>query len=382
MARNLCAQGDQAVSKQALQKAMTNKRFLVFLRLIFKNILAERLKKQADVSLWQHTLFKRILVQDSTILKLPKTLFAMFSGVSNGQSQVANARMQFAFDLLQERVVYLSVDPYSLNDIKKAHCLNVKQGDLILRDRGYLSTAEVERIIGLKADFIYRYKHGITYLDVVTGEPIKLLERLKDNPSLDIMVRLVDKKGPVVRLVATAVREELANRRRQKLKKEAHGQPGKECLALLSWSIFITSIRQEQMDYNALFQLYKLRWRVEILFKAMKSNLRLDKIHTIPSQQFHFMVYAKLILLILITRLIYLPARLIIKKLFDKEISIIKLTAFIAENPMNMIDIVREFLVYDHQPKKQLTALARYCCYDKRRKRSNYDKIAQDIFLS
>lgn len=380
MARNLCSGGNKSVSKQALQKAMTSKRFLLFIKMIFKNILTKRLRKNTAADLWQHTLFKRILVQDSTILKLPKGLFGMFSGVSNGFSQVANARIQFAFDLLNERVIYLSADPYCFNDIRKASCLDVKEGDLILRDRGYFSKAEIVRMNGLKADFIYRYKH-VTCLDVVTGKPIVLLTMLKLNPNLDIMVRLIDEQGPVVRLVANAVNEELANRRRQKLKKESKSNPGETCLALLSWSIFITSVKQEQMNYKAVYQLYTLRWRVEILFKVMKSNLNLDKIHAIPDKQFYFIIYAKLIFLILITQFIYLPARVIIKQHFNKEISILKITAFIGENPMNMIEIIEELLLYNNEPKDKLKALARYCCYEKRNRR-NYDQFAQDILLS
>jgi hypothetical protein len=45
MARNLCSLADQSVSKQALQKAMTHKRFLLFIKMIFKTLLAEKLKK-------------------------------------------------------------------------------------------------------------------------------------------------------------------------------------------------------------------------------------------------------------------------------------------------------------------------------------------------
>ena len=302
--------------------------------------------------------------------------------MSNGVSKVANARIQFAFDLLNERVVFLSVDPYSHNDLKKARCLQVKKGDLVLRDRGYFSAPEMVRIVGSGADFIYRYKHNITYLDMITGKPIELLTLLRHNPDLDIMVRLKDERGPIVRLVANAVNEELANRRRQKLKEEAHSKPSEECMALLSWSIFITSISQEQMNYKAVQQLYMLRWRVEILFKSMKSNLQLDEIHVIPANQLHFIIYARLILLILITRFIYLPARSIIKQHFNKEVSFIKLVTFISENPMNMIDIIEDILLYDSQPAMSLKALARYCCYEVRRKRINYVQFAQQVLLS
>ena len=313
---------------------------------------------------------------------MPKRLFNLFSGVSNATSQVANARIQFAFDLLNERVTYLCVDPYSSNDLKKACCLHVKKGDLVLRDRGYFCEAEIIRISEAAADFIYRYKHNITYLDLNTGKPVNLLVRLKQNPTLDIMVRLKDEHGPVVRLVANAINEELANRRRQKLKETASSKPSKECLELLSWSIFITSIKQEQLNYKAIQQLYMLRWRVEILFKALKSNLNLSKIHTIPANQLHFIIYARLIVLILITRFIYLPARSIIKKHFNKEISTIKLTAFITENPMIVVDLIEQILMYDNQPGDKLKALAKYCCYDVRKKRSNYDQFAKEVLLS
>lgn len=326
-------------------------------------------------------MFKRILVQDSTILKLPNHLFNLFSGVSNGLVQVANARIQFAFDLLSERLTYLSVDPYSCNDIKRARCLHVRRGDLVLRDRGYLSITEVVRILGQDADFIYRYKHKLIYLDVKTGLPIPLLRMLRDNPNLDILVRLQNVEGPIVRLVAGAVNEDLANRRRQKLKKESHTIPSKECLALLSWSIFITSIDKEQMNYDEVRQLYMLRWRVEILFKVMKTNLRLDQIHDVPVHQLYFIIYARIILLILITRFVYLPARLIIKRHFEKEISILKLANYLGQNPIAMIDIIEELLLYHKHPGSKIKILERYCCYDKKLKR-NFPQFVQDVLLS
>ena len=43
--------------------------------------------------------YKRVLVQDSTIIKLPGHLFEEFSGVSNAHSKVCNARVQATYDL-------------------------------------------------------------------------------------------------------------------------------------------------------------------------------------------------------------------------------------------------------------------------------------------
>ena len=125
MAIKLGSEGGKSVSRQALHKTMTNKRFLLFIRIIFKKLLVARLKDNRDTSLWKHKIFKRILVQDGTVLKLPERLFSIYSGVANQFSQVANARIQYAFDLLNESIVYFSIDSYSLNDISKARCLQI-----------------------------------------------------------------------------------------------------------------------------------------------------------------------------------------------------------------------------------------------------------------
>ena len=93
MALKLGSEGCKSVSKQTLHKAMTKKRFLLFIRIIFKKLLVAKLKNNRDTSLWKHAIFKRILVQDGTVVKLPKKLFSIYSGVANQFSQVANARI-------------------------------------------------------------------------------------------------------------------------------------------------------------------------------------------------------------------------------------------------------------------------------------------------
>ena len=76
-----------------------------------------------------------MLVQDSTVIKLPVHLFAEFSGVSNAQSSVCNARIQATYDLIPSRLIGFSIDPYSKNDLAAAPELPIQEGDLVLRDR-------------------------------------------------------------------------------------------------------------------------------------------------------------------------------------------------------------------------------------------------------
>ena len=103
--------------------------------------------------------FKRILVQDSTVVKLPTKLMGIFSGVKNAYKQVCNARIQCVYDLLSGSFTQWAIHPYSKNDLTAANELQVNPGDLILRDRGYFTPNESQRIIEAKGEFISRYKH-------------------------------------------------------------------------------------------------------------------------------------------------------------------------------------------------------------------------------
>ena len=80
-------------------------------------------------------------------------LFKEFSGVSNGKVQVTNARIQVAYDLISEQFLKFEIETYSKNDQKAAPDLELQEKDLILRDRGYLTTNEIIRHKKAEADF-------------------------------------------------------------------------------------------------------------------------------------------------------------------------------------------------------------------------------------
>ena len=175
--------------------------------------------------------YQRVLVQDSTVIKLPAALFSEFSGVSNGHSTVCNARIQAVYDLISGKLIQFSIDSYSKNDLAAAPELEIMKGDLVLRDRGYLTAGEIQRHIESGADFIYRHKTGIIYLDPETQLAVDLPALLKDCGNLDIEVLMNNPQRTRVRLLSAPVDPETANLRRMKAKKESKGQnPGNKRL--------------------------------------------------------------------------------------------------------------------------------------------------------
>ena len=138
--------------------------------------------------------YSRVLVQDSTIIELPGWLFDTFSGVANGAHQVCNARIQATYDLKHMGFEAFSIDAYSKNDVSSAPELELRPGDLVLRDRGYLTVGEIQRHQQARAHFIYRHKTGALYRELQSDEPLDLPELLRRHGSLDVEVALNGKR--------------------------------------------------------------------------------------------------------------------------------------------------------------------------------------------
>jgi len=380
LAAKIDAESAVSVSRQAVAKKTGKESCVDFLKKILALVIISRIGKEEIDSLRQAGKFKRILVQDSTIIKLPVRLFSFFSGVSNAHTSVCNARIQCVYDLITESFICFTIDPYTKNDIKAAPELKIEKDDLVIRDRGYLTIKEVERHLIAGADCIYRYQSNMTLLDSQTKERINLLAELQSKKQLDIQVTLNNENGTKIRIVACPVSEDIANRRRMKAKKEAKNTPGKECLALMSWSIFITTIPKQEADDNFLFKVYSLRWRIEIIFKSWKSNMEFSKLHNVSKKQLSLILYARFIMIIIYIQYIFSPARMIIKKQLKKQLSMIKVVRHLIKNTSKIRQIVEAIQNYKDRLCYELNALARYCSYDKR-VRANFEKDFDEAFL-
>ena len=150
-----------SASKQAFSKR-TKKECVAFFKLVLALIIKTKLceTRVSGVKLLES--YNRVLVQDSTIIRLPLHLFEIFSGVKNAKASVCNARIQGVFDLMSEKFVEFSIDSYSKNDLVAAPQLELCKDDLVLRDRGYFIMDEVQRHIDANAHCIYRFKTGTT----------------------------------------------------------------------------------------------------------------------------------------------------------------------------------------------------------------------------
>jgi len=369
-----------SVSKQAICERV-DESCVRFVERILAKVISAQISPHLLSNNKRHDLLcQRMLVQDSTVLRLPLQLFNTFSGVSNAHKSVCNARVQCVYDLMDENFVHFSIDSYSKNDIAAAPQLQLRHGDLVLRDRGYLSTGEIQRHVDAGADCIYRHKTRTIYFDTQTSEVFPLAAKLKRDGQLDCQVLLNNDRRTSVRLVAVPVNEETANLRRMKAKRECKGHaPSKKVLALMAWTIFITTIPPERASFDDLLNIYGLRWRIENIFKTWKSNMSFAAIHNVSEHQLRSIIIARLIALVAIFHRIYAPLRHRVCTIFAKHLSMMKLLRYLQVNQERIAPLLLLAAGRLHD-ESLLAAIARYCVYDSRKKRLNYTQMQEKVF--
>ena len=320
--------------------------------------------------------FRRILVQDSTIIGVPAHLHRVFPGSRNHtQARPALLKIQAIYDLLSDRFVALRMDSYRRNDqAAAADILAVAEPcDLILRDLGYFVLAIFQRMGARGIDFLSRWRYGTQLFDATSGEPLDLLRVLRRQGSVDCMVLLGRETKLPVRLVALPVAAQVAAARRRALNcnSDRRCQPSATHRALMNWCIFITSVPPERLPAEHIAALYGLRWRIETIFKLWKSCFAIAVIHRRASAaQVRAFLYARLIALTLMMPLFHGCCEETAGTVTAPQISLLKFTF--------LFHAVLPFLAccaHVHLPHI-MSALASHARYDKRRRPHHLAKRA------
>jgi len=329
--------------------------------------------------------FNRVLVQDSTLVNLPQSHYGYSSGISNGNSVKAMGRIQVVFDLVSNAVIKMEKCTYTSNDRSYAREIIklLNKGDLLLRDLGYFVTSVFKDIHNIGAFYISKLSVGICIFDEKTGEEIDLVKLIKAKEKKGIfkfdMTVLLNKKEKIrVRVFGYKVSAEQAMKKRQQQINSRH----KDCTIsnkskfLANYNIYITNITEEEISGMELFEIYKLRWTIEIMFKEWKQNFDLNKLmycSKTPSEARSEMLLNLLLLYILIiTGPQFLQLKLRIYEKYGKHLSPIKFSKFWRNNYEPDMDFNQDLY---------LELLARFACYDKRTDRKSFGEVLDTLII-
>jgi hypothetical protein len=365
------------ISKQAVGERI-NRHGVVFLRQVLNAVINNISGLCSPYNTGVFKTFGNVFVQDSTNLSLPQRFADAYPGSKN-QTNKKNASMkiQAIFNLVNERLANLSLSPFTRTDqaASKDIFTLVKTGDLVIRDLGYFVLSVFEKFIQKGVFFLSRYRNNVTIYCPKSGKKLNLLNILKKKTSLDIDVLLGSTHKLPVRLVALPVPDHIANERRRKAKinRDRRCNPSKESLQLLGWEIFVTNVGRSIWDPLMFWEIYAIRWRIEIIFKAWKSHLSLDKIpQSVNRNELEVYIYAHLLNIIFFHVFFDQLNQFMIRK-HNKYISVLKI-APLFDQIFNSFFLFGDTLSSKKVEQLLEKLILRHCCYEKRKKRLNYSQ--------
>jgi hypothetical protein len=296
------------MSRQALHKRFGAKA-VVFVRywfeVIVKRIVVFCVPKVAVKCLES---FRHVYIGDSSSWDLPESLKELFPGCGGDASQ-ANCKLLLAYEYITGAFSFMRLIAGKEPDQKQGGTLveRLEANDLILVDAGFFSLEVLKRIVAQAAYFVCRFVHSTSvWVRSEEGElkrlDLALFLRKCEADAVDMLVTLgTQAKNQVqCRLVAFRLSEQEANRRRQKLRRREERQKGhaaasKSTLALADWNIFLTNVPTEILPGFMVRTVYRLRWQIELIFKQMKSVLRIHQCMTGKKERFLCETYGRLI---------------------------------------------------------------------------------------
>jgi hypothetical protein len=361
------------ISRQAVEERMRIET-TAFLKLVleekFKNSIQTRLTYRVSRK------FNHIKLEDSTIINLPEELSFVFPGnVSHGKRK-SQAKIHALYDFTENTFDFMHIHSFTQNDqsLSMLSLGHINQGDLLLRDMGFLVLDALDEINARGAYFISPKSFQINVYDPGSKEKIDLAKVLAKQGVFDREV-LVGKKHKKMRLVIFQLPQKLADERKRKAHRDRDKRlnHNKEYYQLLGYSIFITNIPQTICSAEEVSKLYGLRWQIEIVFKSWKSGFSLEKLT--PSKcnnpdRIYCMIYLWLIFILLFHTLWINSDQQYLKK--NANLSILKLA--------NFFSYFFQLILIEKNDKKLKELMLIKCRYDKRKDRINlmqkYEKIA------
>ena len=241
--------------------------------------LLQRLRRSGD---WLGALVGRALASGAPaagrgrLIRLIEATAVPQAGLAARQ-QNGLWRIHSAFDLPAERFGgFVLTDQHGGEQLDR---IPVEKGEIRIADRAYLQPERIATTIAAGADVVVRSGwKSACWLDG-EGNRLDLTALLRHHAEgglIDRPIWLRRAKHPALGLRLVAVRKsppaaEAARRKARRQAQQGGHRVGQDTLAAADWVILVTSLTSEDFPAIHILALYRLRWRIELAFKRLKS---------------------------------------------------------------------------------------------------------------
>ena len=291
------------ISKQGLFKRMEAGARLM--EELYKNIFNESSKNEFKSDyLSKLNQFDDVFLTDASTVSLPEKLEELYEGLG-GKNANSALKIQTTYSILQQKITDLDLYSATKNDAtyNKVTLSNIKENALYIKDLGYYSGKYFDEVEQNGAYYLSRIKSNTKLFEYNekedTYKEIDYCKMYRCNDSFideNCFIRLTGSKMLKVRLVCVKLPEDVISERLRKANKNAKKKKkalSKKEKLMLRWNVFITNVEEEKLDVETICKLYRIRWQLELLFKAMKTGLSFDNFGYAGINYFKCLLYGK-----------------------------------------------------------------------------------------
>jgi IS4 transposase len=234
--------------------------------------------------------------------------------------------IQYEYDLATGNWKSLELTKATRNDQadSKETREDISPRSLNIRDLGYITLVYLKAVIAKKAYFVNRLpKVGVYQLiegkyQVVDWKLLDNKIKREKHQYYEFEVYLGKQEKIKSRMILSAVADKEVNKRLRKARKAGKRTKGyqlsKEYKIKAKYSIYITNVPSDVLSTIDVVKTYKLRWQIELIFKTWKSNLNVHKTKDVKKERMECQLFAKLIWILINTKLFQIANFLLQKK--------------------------------------------------------------------
>jgi hypothetical protein len=299
----------QPVTRQSIHERY-NPSAVAYFKAAFDYSFAQLLDQGPDQPLAQalRAHFSAVYLVDSTSFDCPAALQELFPGCG-GDGSPANVKVLLRYEFIEGRLEPLQVLPGKRSDqgLAKDLARGMQAGQLYIHDKGFFTAAAWRQAQAQNAFLLAPWPRSASLWvrPDPAGPEVALdlaqeLARLTENQQEWAQVEVgqgAHRAGPL-RIVAFRLSEQSANRARAKLHEALRRQgrqPTEAALTLAGWLILVTNASAQQLPARVLSYVYRVRWQVELAFRACKWVLRLDQSESENPHRVQCEIWARLI---------------------------------------------------------------------------------------
>jgi len=329
------------MSPQGLNQRINSEEAVKFLEEVLKDALQKNIEAVSDDnSLELLSSFDRVLIEDSTQCTLNEKLAEEFKG-SGGSASKSAVKIDLIYELKQNAILKIIITKGAEPDQALSGKIldGIQPNDLILRDLGFFKIDILAAIHDSGAFYLSRLPKGVNIFlsDSEDASPINLprylIENFPYNTEIDLDIYIGNNKMPC-RLIAYKLPEEIADLRRRKARQAAR-KKGKtvsqDYLKWLDFGFYIANVSKDIWPAGVAGTIYRLRWQVELIFKAWKSLLNIHILRGSRPERIKCLIYGRLITITVMTMIYGHTFRYAINQ-FGREVSTMKLFSWLKRN--------------------------------------------------